>query len=453
MNFGAQPVSSGDSQGRAAIVECCKIRNLSFLLKSVEAMAAPDFCVGRREEGLMAKTHTILEIFIASPGDVVAERKVFEDVVSEFNLTWGDKHRVRLELLKWETHSRPAFGQDGQDVINKQIGDNYDIFLGIMWGRFGTATSRAESGTEEEFNRAYTRLSEGDNVQIMFYFKDAGIPPSQMDAEQLGKVQAFKKKIADEYGGLYYQFENTDDFQTKARIHLSKVVQNWLEGNADAIESKTVAKLEDSKTDSHNPLSNLAALDDGDADDGLIDLVERASEAMEEVVSVVNRMGEATNDLGGKFTQRTGEINDLTAGGTKADMKAAKRVSNNAANDLEVFVKRMSVEIPEFYKQNSLAMETFGKVAMLSEQDFDEDTKDVKSALAQIQEYRTAIDTSSSSLVEFRQSISGLPRMTTTFNRARRRAVAIMDDLLAQLRIASSQSEDVEQLLMRLLNS
>jgi hypothetical protein len=90
--------------------------------------------VGRREERLMAKAHTILEIFIASPGDVVAERKVLEDVVSEFNLTWGDKHRVRLELLKWETHSRPAFGQDGQDVINKQIGDNYDIFLGIMWG-------------------------------------------------------------------------------------------------------------------------------------------------------------------------------------------------------------------------------------------------------------------------------------------------------------------------------
>jgi methyl-accepting chemotaxis protein len=287
----------------------------------------------------------------------------------------------------------------------------------------------------------------------MFYFKDAGIPPSQMDAEQLGKVQAFKKKIADEYGGLYYQFENTDDFQTKARIHLSKVVQDWLEGNADAIESKTVAKPEDSETDSHNPLSNLVALDDGDADDGLIDLVERASEAMEEVVSVVNRMSEATNDLGGKFTQRTGEVNDLTAGGTKANMKAAKRVSNNAANDLEMFVKRMSVEIPEFYKQNSLAMETFGKVAMLSEQDFDEDTEDVKSALAQIQEYRTAIDTSSSSLVEFRQSISELPRMTTTFNRARRRAVAIMDDLLAQLRIASSQSEEVEQLLMRLLDS
>jgi hypothetical protein len=145
----------------------------------------------------LAKTHTILEVFIASPGDVSPERAVLEGVVSEFNLTWGDKHKVHLELVKWETHSRPSFGEDAQDVINTQVGDSYDVFLGIMWGRFGTATARAESGTEEEFARAHERLRNGDNVQIMFYFKDAGISPSQMEGEQIVKVQAFKKEIAE----------------------------------------------------------------------------------------------------------------------------------------------------------------------------------------------------------------------------------------------------------------
>ena len=127
----------------------------------------------------MARIQTLLQVFVASPGDVDDERIILEDVINEFNLTWGDRHGVRLELLKWETHSRPGFGADGQDVINKQIGNEYDIFLGIMWGRFGTPTGRAESGTEEEFNRAYARLADSPNtVQIMFYFKDAGIPPS-----------------------------------------------------------------------------------------------------------------------------------------------------------------------------------------------------------------------------------------------------------------------------------
>ena len=53
----------------------------------------------------MPKTHTILEVFIAPPGDVAPERSVLEGIVSEFNLTWGDKHKVRLEIVKWETHA------------------------------------------------------------------------------------------------------------------------------------------------------------------------------------------------------------------------------------------------------------------------------------------------------------------------------------------------------------
>ncbi|MCA9035978.1 MAG: DUF4062 domain-containing protein [Planctomycetaceae bacterium] len=395
----------------------------------------------------MAKTHTVLEVFIASPGDVAPEREVLESVVAEFNLTWGDKHRVRLELVKWETHSRPAIGEDAQDVINRQVGDEYDIFLGIMWGRFGTATARAESGTEEEFQRAYGRLKTGDQVQIMFYFKDAGIPPSRLDGEQIAKVQAFKKKIANEFGALYYQFETTDEFQTKARIHLSKVVQDWLDANTGVIESKTVPEKAEAKPEEYNPLANLAALDDRDADEGVIDLVDRGTEAMDEVVQIVNRMGAATNDLGEKFTQRTKEAEAIT---DKTDRKSAKRVANNVANDIDIFVKRMSVEIPEFYKQNAIFTESFSKVALIAEKDLDEDADDVETALNNMQEYRTAIDTSSSSLVEFRQTISKLPKMTTIFNQARRRAVAIMDDLLDQLRIASSQAGDIEKLLERL---
>jgi len=401
----------------------------------------------------MAKTHTILEVFIASPGDVAQERAVLEEVVYEFNLTWGNKHKVRLELVKWETHSRPSLGADAQDVINKQVGDSYDIFLGIMWGRFGTTTARAESGTEEEFARAYERLQGGDNVQIMFYFKDAGISPSRMDSEQIVKVQAFKKRISDVYGGLYHLFETTEEFQTKARIHLSTVVQDWLSSNNGVIESKSAPIIDAPKADAYNPLANLVALDDSETDDGIFDLIDRGNEAMDELVQIVNRMGVATKDLGQKFDQRTEEVNAISSGGAKVNIKSAKRVVNNSANDLDVFVKRISVEVLEFYKQNAIFSESFGKVAMLYAHDFKEENEFVKTALSNIQEYRSSNDSLSVSLEEFRESISKLPRVTSTFNQARRRAVAIMSDLLAQLRIASSQSTDIENLLLRLLKT
>ena len=398
----------------------------------------------------MAKMQTVLEVFIASPSDVAPEREVLESVVSEFNLTWGNRHQVRLELLKWETHSRPALGIDAQDVINRQIGNEFDIFLGIMWGRFGTATARADSGTEEEFNRAYDRLKNGDRVQIMFYFKDAGIPPSKLDGSQIAKIQLFKNKIADEYGGLYYQFESIDDFQTKARIHLSKVVQDWLDSNTGVVEMKQLAQAETPERTEYNPLANLAAIDESETEEGVEELVDRGVEAMKEVVEIVNRMTTATSDLGEKFTQRTAEAKEISG---KNDRKSAKRIVNNVANDLEVFVKRMSVEIPEFYKHNAVFAESFSKVAMTAEGDLSEDAEDVDAALNSMQAFREAIESSSGNLTEFRQRLSKMPRTTTQFNQARRRAVAIVDDLLTQFRIAASQIGDIEILLKRLLKT
>ena len=45
----AQPDSPADSQGRAALEKYWKIEHLSFLLKSVETLAAPDFIVNPRD--------------------------------------------------------------------------------------------------------------------------------------------------------------------------------------------------------------------------------------------------------------------------------------------------------------------------------------------------------------------------------------------------------------------
>lgn len=399
----------------------------------------------------MAKIHRLLQVFVASPDDVSDERTLLPDVVSEFNKTWGNRNGVTLELLRWETDSRPGFGADAQDVINKQIGDEYDIFIGIMWGRFGSPTKRAESGTEEEFNRAYARLSDSPNsVQIMFYFKDAGIPPSKIDAPQLQKVQNFKEKLSDEYGGLYHSFETPEQFQTSVRMHLSTVVQDWLTANgtatSQAANERDAASPKTAGTD--DPLANLLALETETDEEGVIELVEFANDAMTEVTNVVGRMSEATNALGDRFTGLTDEANRAAAGGP--DMKAAKRVSNKAADDLEVFVKRMSVEIVEFNKQSSRAMDTFGKIAMMAASALNKDPDDIAVAQANIQAYTSAIASSADSLSAFRDTIFRLPRMTTAFNRARKRAVAVMDDLLKQLRIAESQSQDVETLLARL---
>ena len=114
-------------------------------------------------------TH-FLQVLVASPNDVAEERDVVADAIDELNATWRKSGTMQLKLLRWETDTRPGLGTDAQAVINNQIADDYDIFIGIMGARFGTPTGRAESGTEEEFERASARFKEGPTkVSVMFY--------------------------------------------------------------------------------------------------------------------------------------------------------------------------------------------------------------------------------------------------------------------------------------------
>src|ERR1044072_3115408 len=97
-----------------------------------------------------------VRVFLASPSDVMDERDAAEGVIADLNQTLGQSKDLVLELVRWETHTRPGFGEDAQDVINGQIGP-YDIFVGVMWKRLGTATLRAASGTAEEVQAADDR--------------------------------------------------------------------------------------------------------------------------------------------------------------------------------------------------------------------------------------------------------------------------------------------------------
>jgi hypothetical protein len=92
-------------------------------------------------------------IFVASPGDVQIEWGALASAVVEISETLGEAQDYRLELVHWETHAVPDAGRP-QQVINKQLCD-YEVFVGIMWKRFGTPTGEADSGTEEEFRIAY----------------------------------------------------------------------------------------------------------------------------------------------------------------------------------------------------------------------------------------------------------------------------------------------------------
>lgn len=162
----------------------------------------------------------IIKCFIASPGDTVEEREICEKVFTEVNSGVGIAYGFELQSLRWEKDVHPGVGTDGQEVINRQIEGKYDLFIGIMYTRFGHPTNRAESGTEEEFNIAYKRALELKNMEIMFYFNDEKINPSKIDIEQYQKVQHFRDNVVGQKC-LYSLYEGKKDFEEKLRKHLN----------------------------------------------------------------------------------------------------------------------------------------------------------------------------------------------------------------------------------------
>lgn len=88
----------------------------------------------------MPQTISLYKLFLASPSDVKEERLIVENVINDFNNTYSSQLNARIELCSWEKSSYPSVGEYPQAVINSQIGDEYDIFLGILWTRFGSKT-------------------------------------------------------------------------------------------------------------------------------------------------------------------------------------------------------------------------------------------------------------------------------------------------------------------------
>lgn len=166
-----------------------------------------------------------IRVFVASPSDVEIERDALAGVVNELNTIIAaliPQAAVVVELLRWETHVTPSFGRP-QAVINEQLPD-YDVFIGIMWKRFGTPTGEAEAGTEEEFRLALRKWEETRQPHIMFYFSAQPLPPpsNSADVEQLGRVVAFRAEVSKK--GLVWQYPDAAKFADVVRPHLAATI-------------------------------------------------------------------------------------------------------------------------------------------------------------------------------------------------------------------------------------
>jgi formylglycine-generating enzyme required for sulfatase activity len=182
-----------------------------------------------------------IRVFLSSPGDVGAERVKVYDVVKQFDRWFGDIYKITLEVIDWKTHVAPDMGRP-QQVINDQI-EKYDLFIGIMWKRFGTPTGEAESGTEEEFNIAYGNWKQFQRPRIAFYFSKAPYSLTTLDEiEQCGEVIKFKTSYWQK--GLFAEYATLEEFENLLGDHLVLILKQWFAPKTrGALKSPSYADL------------------------------------------------------------------------------------------------------------------------------------------------------------------------------------------------------------------
>lgn len=376
----------------------------------------------------MPRSETVLQVFVASPGDVRDEREVLESVVAELNRSWAKTLGVRLELVRWETSTHPAVGSDPQSVINAQIGDEYDVFIGILWGRIGTETPRSESGTLEEFERAHERWkSDPSSLEIMFYFKDAPIKPSEIDGVQNEEVQNFKRSLGEE-GVYHWTFEGADNFESLARTHLSAVAQKWARQTPASL-----AKRPDSSepTEASPPAVEPPDLDD---DLGFLDYIDRFNLSMEQMNTGLHAVADATASIGEHMNRRAAEIQAIGDTNDPRRYKDARRTIKASAEDMAKFAGNLEGQLPTLESSRKEAFESMSKALSLYEGFESEDRSDIDQLGAVLKSIIEAAEVALESMEGFESTVRGLPRLTSDLNRVKRRVGKALDEFASEIK-------------------
>lgn len=162
-----------------------------------------------------------LRIFAASPSDMATERAKVETVAARLK-PLADDRGIVLDVVDWRSVV-PDMGRPEQVILDQLKPTEWDIFVGVLWHRFGTPPGAADahtggeflSGTEEEFRAVYRLWKEHGRPRVMFYRCMRPAPLDALDPEQLKRVRDFfaQFEAVGEHPGLHQTFNTIEEFE------------------------------------------------------------------------------------------------------------------------------------------------------------------------------------------------------------------------------------------------
>jgi len=164
-----------------------------------------------------------IEVFISSPRDVYEERQIVKRIIERCNRIHAFAERYVLRLQAYEESAPAEVGNRPQTIIDTHMmkASSSDLFICILWHRMGSpfihkeTGERFQSGTEYEFLDAYRHNQLHGKPYMLLYRGMKPFPP-EVDAQQLGAVEAFFRRFEGEHTeleALYKTYQSNEQFE------------------------------------------------------------------------------------------------------------------------------------------------------------------------------------------------------------------------------------------------
>lgn len=174
-----------------------------------------------------------IKIFISCPGDAEREARRAIRICEKLSAKYIENYNVKIDSIYWKDVNifpRRITGERTQVSINQPLEDqNYDIYFGILWTKFGkTDKTSSYTPTEEEFEIALDNYKKYKSPYVYLLFKTTKFyPSSAYDSEQLLRVIEFKESISSRNIGLYNEFSTKKEFD----FFLETAIEEYIEDN------------------------------------------------------------------------------------------------------------------------------------------------------------------------------------------------------------------------------
>lgn len=170
----------------------------------------------------MPYTKEHILVFLAYISDVEPEVNAAMEIVESINRA-HERLGIECDLRTWK--DVPGEFGNPQQQINREFVGKCDVFIGVIYKKWGTPTGQSDCGFKEEFDIAERRYNDTGKPTILLYAKTVNeLDVKDDEKEGFNKVKKFTDEIITKHKGFLIQFASIEKWKEIIRERLTQYV-------------------------------------------------------------------------------------------------------------------------------------------------------------------------------------------------------------------------------------